>query len=80
VIRLKSQSDLPFASSGYFFGVLVIINTSDLPGARILDSCTDRRRWIFSCRFFHHDVELVDPLSTDKAYESIETDMHDHDR
>jgi hypothetical protein len=25
-------------------------------------------------------VELVDPLSTDEAYESIEVDMPDHDR
>jgi hypothetical protein len=42
VIRLKSQLDLAFASSGYFFGVLVITNTSNLPGVRITGSCTDR--------------------------------------
>jgi hypothetical protein len=40
---LKSQSDLVFASSGGFFGIVIIINTSDIPGARILDLCADRR-------------------------------------
>jgi hypothetical protein len=39
---LKSQSDLTFTSSGCFFGIVVIINTSDIPGAKILDPCTDR--------------------------------------
>jgi hypothetical protein len=28
--------------------VLIIINTSDISGARIPDPCTDRRWWIFS--------------------------------
>jgi hypothetical protein len=32
MIWLKSQSDLAFASSGCYFGVLVVTNTSDLPG------------------------------------------------
>jgi hypothetical protein len=32
------------------------------------------------CQFFYHDVESVDPLSTDKAYELIGMDMPDHDR
>jgi hypothetical protein len=39
---LKSQSDLAFASSGCFFVIVVIINTSDISGAKILDLCTDR--------------------------------------
>jgi hypothetical protein len=43
------------------------------------DSYTDRGWLIFSCQFFHHDVEPVDPLSTDEAYESIRADMSDHD-
>jgi hypothetical protein len=60
--------------------VFVITNTSDIPGARILDPCTDRRWWIFSCQFFHHDVELVDLLSIDVAYELIGADMPDHNR
>jgi hypothetical protein len=60
--------------------VFVITNTSDVPGARISDSCTDHRWWIFSCQFFHHDVESVDLLSIDEAYESIGADMPDHDR
>jgi hypothetical protein len=30
--------------------------------------------------FFHHDVESVDLLSIDEAYESIGADMPDHDR
>jgi hypothetical protein len=51
--------------------MLVIINTLDLPGARISDLGTDHWWQIFSCQFFHHDVEPVDPLSTDEAYESI---------
>jgi hypothetical protein len=32
------------------------------------------------CQFFYHDVESVDPLSTDKSYELIGMDMPDHDR
>jgi hypothetical protein len=80
VIRLKSQSNLAFASSGCFFGIVVIINTSDIPGAKILDLCTDRGWYIFSCQFFHHNVEPVDPLSTNEAYELIGVDMPDHDR
>jgi hypothetical protein len=80
VIQLKSQSDLAFASSRCLFGVLVITNTSDILGARILDPYTDRRWWIFSYQFFHHDVELVDPLSTDEYYESIGADLPDPGR
>jgi hypothetical protein len=60
--------------------VLVITNTSDLPGVRIPDSCTDRGCYIFSCQFCHNDVEPVDPLSTDEANKSIGVDMLDHDR
>jgi hypothetical protein len=60
--------------------VFVITNTSDVPDARISDPCTDRRWWIFSCQFFHHDVESVDLLSIDEAYESIRADMLDHNR
>jgi hypothetical protein len=30
--------------------------------------------------FFHHDVESVDLLSIDEAYESIGADMPDHNR
>jgi hypothetical protein len=30
--------------------------------------------------FFHHDVELIDLLSIDEAYESIGIDIPDHDR
>jgi hypothetical protein len=59
--------------------MLIIINTY-IPGARILDPCVNHRWWIFSCSFFHYEVELVDPLSTDEAYKSIRTDMSDHDR
>jgi hypothetical protein len=55
--------------------VFVITNTSDVPDARISDPCTDRRWWIFSCQFFHHDVESVDLLSIDEAYELIRADM-----
>jgi hypothetical protein len=39
---LKSQSDLAFASSGCFFKIVVIINTSDISGAKIMDSYTNR--------------------------------------
>jgi hypothetical protein len=60
--------------------VLVIINTSDLPGMRISGSYTNRRWWIFSCQFFHHDVESVDPLSINETYESIAADTPDNDR
>jgi hypothetical protein len=60
--------------------VFVITNTSGVPGARISDLCTDRRWWIFSCYFFHHNVESVDLLSTDEAYELIGADMPDHNR
>jgi hypothetical protein len=60
--------------------VFIITNTSDVPGARISDPCTDRRWWIFSYYFFHHDVESVDLLSIDEAYESIGVDMPDHNR
>jgi hypothetical protein len=60
--------------------MLVITNTSDIPSARILDLYIDHRWWIFSYQFFHHDVELIDPLSTDEAYESIEADLPDPDR
>jgi hypothetical protein len=80
VIQLKSQSDLVFASSGCFFEMLVITNISDIPSARILDLYIDHRWWIFSYQFFHHDVELIDSLSTDEAYESIEADLPDPDR
>jgi hypothetical protein len=80
VIWLKSQSDLAFASSGCFFRVHVITDTSEIPCAKILDPCTDHKWWIFSCQFFHHDVEPVDSLSIDEAYESIGVDMPDHDR
>jgi hypothetical protein len=63
-----------------FFGVFIITNTSDVPDAIISNTCTDHRWWIFSCYFFHHDVESVDLLSINEAYESIEADMSDHDR
>jgi hypothetical protein len=75
-----SQLDIAFTSSGCFFGVLVVTNTSYIPGVRIPDPCTDRRWWIFSDKFFHYDVDPVDLLSTDEAYESIGADMPDHDR
>jgi hypothetical protein len=60
--------------------VFVITNTSDVPGARVSDPCTDRRWLIFSCRFFHHDVDSVDLLSIDETHESIGADLPDHDR
>jgi hypothetical protein len=60
--------------------VFVITNTSDVPGARISNPCTDRRWLIFSYYFFYHDVESVDLLSIDEAYESIRADMPDHNR
>jgi hypothetical protein len=60
--------------------VFVITNTSDVLGARVSDSCTDHRWWIFSCLLFHHDVELVDLSSIDEVYESIGADMPDYDR
>jgi hypothetical protein len=78
-----NNSTIPFvliSSSGCFFGVFVIINTSDVPGARILDMCTDHRWWTFSCKFFYHDVDLVDLLSINEVYESIGFDMPDHNR
>jgi hypothetical protein len=63
-----------------FLGVFVITNISDILGARISDSCTDRKWCIFSLSFFSRDVESVDLLSIDEAYESIGTDMPDHNR
>jgi hypothetical protein len=75
VIRLKSQSDLAFAFSGCFFRIVIIINTSDIPGAKILNPCTDRGWYIFSYQFFLHNMEPVHPLSADEAYESIRVDM-----
>jgi hypothetical protein len=60
--------------------VFVITNTSDVPGVIVSDPCTDCRWWIFSYQFFHHDVESVDLLSIDEAYESIGADMPDHNR
>jgi hypothetical protein len=60
--------------------VFIITNTLDVPGARVPDPCTDRRWWIFSCYFFHHDVESVDLLPIDGAYELIGVDMPDHNR
>jgi hypothetical protein len=49
VVEESIGSSIRSASSGCFLGVFVVTNTSDVPGARISDPCTDRRWWIFSC-------------------------------